>query len=264
MQPDETTYPPLEAAPPIVHREVTLPMFVQRLLQIMIVAVLPIFLVLGSVRLVMNEWFLKVEYNRPGFPEDTFGFSKEDRLEYGPYGVRYVLNDEDISYLGDLTIDGKPAFAADELQHMEDVKVVARQAFLFLWIVAAVFVGSSLALVRQPATRKSWRQAMRVGGLAVFGLVIVAIVVIVISWGFFFDSFHEAFFEAGTWQFSRSDTLIRLYPEQFWFDATLTIAILTILGASLSIFIAWYWERKIRLTSTKNPPEQLEISEKPA
>jgi uncharacterized membrane protein len=49
------------------------------------------------------------------------------------------------------------------------------------------------------------------------------------------------FFEAGTWQFYNSDTLIRLYPQQFWFDASLVIAAMTIGGALLCIAVPRWW-----------------------
>ena len=47
------------------------------------------------------------------------------------------------------------------------------------------------------------------------------------------------FFEDGTWQFYYTDTLIRLYPEQFWFDASLTVGIMTTLTAL--IVGVWSW-----------------------
>lgn len=238
-QPDFAAGPPLEI--PVIGA-MALPL--QRLLQVIMVLTLPPLLVLVSVRLVMTEAFLQLEYNRPGFPEDEFGFSTDDRLKYGPYGVNYLLNDADISYLGDLEIDGQPAFDADELRHMEDVKVVTVRAFQVMLIVGSLWVASSILLARRPPTRKSLRQAWRWGGTATLILIGVGLVAVVVSWGFFFDTFHELLFADGTWQFYRSDTLIRLYPEQFWFDAAVSIGVLTITGAVLAIIIPVLWERR--------------------
>lgn len=238
-QPDLAAGPPIEM--PVIGM-MARPL--QRLLQAIIVITLPPLLVLVSVRLVMTEAFLQLEYNRPGFPEDEYGFTTEDRLEYGPYGVNYLLNDADISYLGDLEIDGQPAFDMDELQHMEDVKIVTQRAFQVMLIVGSLWAGSSILLVRRPPTRKALRQAWRWGGLATFVLIGVGLVAVVVSWGFFFDTFHEILFADGTWQFYRSDTLIRLYPEQFWFDAAVSIGILTITGAALAVIIPVVWEHR--------------------
>ncbi|MBZ0100422.1 MAG: DUF1461 domain-containing protein, partial [Taibaiella sp.] len=65
----------------------------------------------------------------------------------------------------------------------------------------------------------------------------------IISWDFFFTCFHSTFFESGTWRFAFSDTLIRLFPEQFWFDAALTIGGLTTFGAVSIVGISWRWGR---------------------
>ena len=57
----------------------------------LIVLALPPFLVLTGVRLVMSETFLRLEYNRPGFPPDRYGFTQAERLVYAPFAVRYVI-----------------------------------------------------------------------------------------------------------------------------------------------------------------------------
>lgn len=253
---NKNSLPPLESAPPIpeAYSEVILPTLLQRILQFFIIAFLPAVLVLGSVRIVMTEQYLKLEYNRPGFPEDLFGFSKEDRLEYGPYGIRYLLNNADISYLGDLTIDGEPAFNPDELRHMEDVKVVTRRALQVFLLLGSLVVGSIILLSRKPQTRLGLRRSLRYGGLFTLGLIAIGIILVVVSWGFFFDSFHGVFFEEGTWQFSNRDTLIRLYPEQFWFDTALAISILTILGAGLCIAVPYFWEKSLQ--KSENPSSE--------
>ena len=59
------------------------------------------------------------------------------------------------------------------------------------------------------------------------------------------DGFHALFFEGDTWVFRTSDTLIRLFPEQFWFDAALTVAVLTVSGSLLAMLVAWRMERRM-------------------
>jgi integral membrane protein (TIGR01906 family) len=260
---NKNSLPPLDSTPPTdeSYTEVILPLPLQRILQGIIIAFLPIALVLGSVRIVMTEQYLKLEYNRPGFPEDLFGFSQEDRLEYGPYGIRYLLNNADISYLSNLTIGGQSAFNQDELHHMEDVKVVTRRALQVLLLVGGLVAGSIILLIRKPQTRRRLRQSLRYSGWLTLGLIAIGIVLIVVSWGFFFDSFHGVFFDEGTWQFSNRDTLIRLYPEQFWFDTALVIGVLTILGASLAIAIPYIWERSLRKAKKHSAMAQLEVND---
>jgi len=202
----------------------------QRPLQWIIILLTPYILVVGSARLLMTETYLHWEYQRDGFPADLYGWETQTRLDYGFYGIAYLLNDEDISYLGDLVIDGE-TFTERELHHMEDVQVVTRNAMqgltasLLLWGLASVLLWRSSSIVW-------WRTIMQSGRFTLVlasGLVLLALV----SWDFFFDGFHALFFEDGTWQFYRSDTLIRLYPPQFWFDSAIIAGGLTLLGAAL-------------------------------
>lgn len=234
------------SAPPIdeVKLDLAPPLPVQWILMALIIFALPPTLVMTSVRLVMTEAFLQIEYNRPGFPEDPFGFTTEDRLEYGPYGVLYLSNNEPLSYLADLEIDGEPAFNERELKHMEDVQVVTQRAFQIWMITGGIAVFSMVLLARNRSSRKNLMLALRRGGQFTLALMVIGIIAVAAAWNFFFDTFHELLFEDGTWQFYRSDTLIRLYPEQFWFDASLTIGVLTIIGAIFCITFPWFWHRQ--------------------
>ncbi|MBI1854868.1 MAG: DUF1461 domain-containing protein [Chloroflexi bacterium] len=48
-------------------------------------------------------------------------------------------------------------------------------------------------------------------------------------------------FEPGSWLFAYSDTLIRLFPLQFWMDATFMITVFSLIGGLLAAFIGWRW-----------------------
>ncbi len=206
------------------------------LLMLVITLVAPLMILNLSTRLVMSEPFLRWEYQRPGFPADRYGWDTDVRLTYGPYGIRYLLRDEDISYLGDLQIEGAPAFRQKELDHMEDVHAVTRGIFTLFNAATALFLLAVLGLGARAPTRPDLWRALRRGGVFslanIGGLLLVALV----AWDFFFDSFHALFFEDGTWQFYRNDTLIRLYPPQFWFDAALAVGALT-LGGALALIL---------------------------
>lgn len=234
---------PLENTP--LTDTVILPLVIQRLLQAVIIITVPIVLVLGGIRLVMTEQFLEFEYQRAGFPEDNWGFTTEDRIYYGGYGVRYLINNEDIRYLGDLTIEGESAFNERELQHMEDVQAVTRVAFQVLLLCASLLAGSVILLSRKQPTRPRMRRAIQGGGILTFGVTIFLLILVVVRWDFFFDTFHAIFFEGDTWLFSNRDTLIRLYPQQFWFDASILVGIITFGGALLCIVLPYLWEKRL-------------------
>lgn len=217
---------------------------VYKLARIYFVIAVPLLLTLISVRLVMSPAFLSFEYNRPGFPEDRYGLTREERLEYAPYAVSYLLNSADISYLGDLTFpNGTPLYNDRELRHMVDVKNVTRSAFLLLTGGGILSIIFAILLIRSISLRPALFQGLRIGSLLTLTIISVIVIMAVIMWDIFFTTFHQLFFEDGTWRFYYSDTLIRLFPEQFWFDASLAIGILTTLGALLILLVTWLWDK---------------------
>ncbi|NDJ77391.1 MAG: TIGR01906 family membrane protein [Chloroflexi bacterium] len=234
-----------------------IPGWVYATLRAFLMISMPVFLVLTSVQVVATEAFLRFEYNRADFPEDRYGFTTKDRLEYGPYAVKYMKNDEDISYLGDLkSPDGKsPLYKPGELKHMEDVKAVSTTAFRLHLVLSVALGVIALASLWTSTARRALRRGLRDGGLFTLMLIVTLVVLVVLSWDFFFDGFHDVFFDPGTWRFKTSDTLIRLYPERFWFDAAMTIGALTISGALLAVFSGWYWERRADQRTHSTPTQ---------
>ncbi|MCJ7512828.1 MAG: TIGR01906 family membrane protein [Anaerolineales bacterium] len=199
---------------------------------------LPVLLILTSVRLLLTPAFVKLEYHLPGFPEDRFGFSQQDRLRWAPIAVDYLLNDEGIGFLGELAFsDGSAVYNPRELQHMLDVKRLTSLA-LAVWgglLAAAIALGSVTAWAGGAV--RLWR-ALRRGALWTLGLMAVLAAGIALTFSFVFVGFHQLFFAAGTWTFSYSDTLIRLFPERFWRDAFTFIALGTLAMAGLILLLA--------------------------
>lgn len=200
----------------------------------------PVLLTLLSARLVMTNTFLEFEYNRSGFPIDQYGFGQEERLHYSKLAIDYLFNEAGIDFLGDLTFsDGFPLFVERELRHMEDVKLVTTRAFQVLSVGCAFTALLGLVSRRIIGNWQTLRRGLILGSAITLGIIACVIVAVVIAWDFFFTTFHQIFFESGTWRFSYSDTLIRLFPQQFWFDAALTVGILTAIWAFILLGIAW-------------------------
>jgi integral membrane protein (TIGR01906 family) len=215
-----------------------------QLMRLYLTLMLPVLLVLISARLMMTPLFLQIEYTRPSFPADYYGFTTQDRLNYAPYALNYLLNGEDIDYLGDLKFpDGAAMYNVRELQHMRDVKLVTQYAFMVAISGGVFFLAIGFILWRSPSTRIEWYRGLFNGGVLTLSLIAAIVVGAVVSWDVFFTGFHTLFFEGDSWRFAWSDTLIRLFPEQFWFDAALTIGGITVTAALLILFLSW---RKMR------------------
>ncbi|MBX3082213.1 MAG: TIGR01906 family membrane protein [Anaerolineae bacterium] len=210
-----------------------------------IIVLVPVLLVLGSIRLLLTETYLNLEYNKPDFPADTYGFTLQDRLYFAPYAVQYLLNGAEVSYIGDLKFsDGSPLYNDRELEHMVDVKKVIQGAMWALLGAALVFTLLSVWLFRSPEGRLVWRNGL-IGGATTLLIAFVGLIIyLLLDWDNFFDSFHNLFFAQGTWTFSYSDTLIRLFPIRFWQDAAITVGLVSAISAILILIAAWRWRVK--------------------
>lgn len=215
-------------------------LWVELTLRFVLTITIPFLLLTVSVRIVMTHAFLHLEYNRAGFPPDPYGFTTDDRLRYAPYALDYLLNREDVTYLESLSFpDGRPLFTPRELKHMIDVQhlttLVFKAAFAAAVLVGLLSLGLGLT-GRKAVLHRAYRDA----GLLTLGLILLAVIFAMTSWNIFFTGFHSMFFAEGTWYFAYSDTLIRLFPEQFWFDAVIAVGLLTGLGALGLIFVTWW------------------------
>lgn len=221
----------------------------------LVIVTTPIVLTMLAVRLVMTPAFMQFEYTRPGFPADLFGFTTEERLQYGPFLTEYLLNDETVLFLADLRLprDRVPPdvciiaaeddtlchmFNERELRHMVDVKVVARASLRVGWISALVMTAGAVFLFLND--RKRFWQGFLGGGGLTLTLIVTIIAGALLAWDTFFTGFHTIFFEGDTWLFRYSDTLIRLFPEQFWFDAAVVIGACVTLVAFLMVIVAGF------------------------
>lgn len=214
-----------------------------KILSWFVTILIPLVLIGLAIRVLLSPIFYKAEYNMPYFPPDEYGFTKEDRLQWAPYAINYLVNDADISYLGDLKFeDGTPLYNERELSHMDDVKRVTQGA-LRVWYLSLALLGALgvWAWFGRFASATQWWQAYRLGlmrgGWLMVGLAVTIGLIVLVGmavnpnvFDVFFAAFHSLFFEGDSWLFLYSDTLIRLFPIRFWQDAFLLAAVIALGG----------------------------------
>jgi integral membrane protein (TIGR01906 family) len=196
-----------------------------RLLRTIVFILIPFMLTLVTLRVL-------VSWNAPSYPEfeygriesDRFGFSDDDRLQLANATLGYLRDprpaDEAIILLEELRIPGSddPLYNDREIGHMIDVKKLVDTFNVLMWVlVALVVIDLGYLLIRSDARREGYR-AIYQGGILTVGILLVMLVLIVAAWSLVFTQFHELLFPPDTWTFYYSDSLIRLFPEQFWFD----------------------------------------------
>jgi integral membrane protein (TIGR01906 family) len=119
----------------------------------------------------------------------------------------------------------RPLFNAKEVAHMEDVQALI-QWFLRMQLVAGVVVAVRLvcALVFDRGPGALGRDMLWSTGLMV-GLVVLVGVLSLIDFDGLWTRFHQIAFRNDLWLLDPTrDYLIMLFPEPFWFTATLAIA----------------------------------------
>ena len=211
------------------------------ILSAIIVIFLPLAILLSNLRIFINPWFTTYEYSRTGFPPDSMGMSKDTRVRLANRAIKYLVSSENVSYLNqDKDIDGNPMYNERELHHMEDVKLLVGRV-LILWRTSILLViGSFMWLYFKPNTDDIIKQSVSYGsGVIVVG-IIALLAYILINFDSFFTNFHQIFFEAGTWTFSYTDMLIRLFPPRFWSDVATYIAAASLFEGALLWWAAKY------------------------
>nr|WP_254703333.1 TIGR01906 family membrane protein [Pseudarthrobacter sp. C4D7] len=214
-----------------------------RVMQVVLAIIYPFILLILAVRAVTTPLFLWVEYNRPGFPGDGYGFSTDDRMTYGSYAVDYLTNWAGPRYLGDLVQrGGDKLFKDGEVSHMADVKTVILSTF------GAGVLLLLLALIAILYLRRRSNGGIRRGLFAGSAITLVVILglgtLAALGWQQFFTEFHRIFFADGSWTFSLDDTLIRLFPSQFWIDAGIGIGGMVLLASIVTLVLTWPTRRR--------------------
>ena len=213
-------------------------------LVVAIAVAVPALLVVTGFRVLATDTYVRWELDRDGFPPDRYGLSDREREELALLGLRSIEpGSEGIVLLERATLpDGSPAFDERELSHMRDVRTLFGAALRGQLIAVVAITVLALALA-WTSLRTVVPRGLLAGALATLAIAVLAVPFIVLGFDRFFTRFHEVFFEADSWRFSNTDTLIRIYPERFWQDVAQLVAAIAVAQAIVLALLAWWWLR---------------------
>ena len=208
---------------------------------VLAVPALLLLLVAGSVAWAVNDPGLY----RNGFTRyDTAlrsGIADADLLAIGAELRRYFNSRaEPLAVRAPIYGVEQEVFNAREIAHMRDVKRLVRGVYWVaagaaLWLAATL--GAGFILVRGQYIGTAARLAIGGGGLTLAGVVAVGMAA-AISFERLFLLFHRLSFANDLWMLNpRTDYLLILFPAGFWFDATMRVALTSVLGAVLLLAI---------------------------
>lgn len=199
------------------------------------VVVVPLFLISTNVRLVVNwPWLYSNGFDKYDIPSRT-GIERPELISAGEQIRDYFNNDDEFIdvriFVGGIL---RSLFNNREILHMKDVKglvqgVYTVQALTGLYLAAFVIAGLALDWRAFPGRLVRY---LEYGGFLTIGLVVFAGAASVVGFEQVFYAFHVISFTNDLWQLDPSrDYLIAIFPEGFFFDATMWIAGLTIAQA---------------------------------
>jgi integral membrane protein (TIGR01906 family) len=213
------------------------------------VAVLvPPFLATTALRIVANDWIVSFAYGPGGVPDDRYGMDEDDRARLARVGLDSIRPGTDgIALLEAARLpDGTAAFDRRELTHMQDVRNAVGVAFAIQAVTTLALLAATVGLAWGRATRRPLARGWQAGALATLGIAAVLGLFMLLAWDRFFVDFHGVFFEGDSWRFSRTDTLLRLYPDELWIVVAAWIAGLTVTMALLAAAAATLALRRVR------------------
>ena len=220
-----------------------------RLLQYLLVLALPIALLMADIRFATGHWFVHWEYGKATFPTDPYGFSTAERIRLAEVCIDYLAPGADRPRLEDLQLDnGEPAFNERELGHMADVQFVYDRLMMAGIAAGLILLAGITTLLAAKYPRHRVPAALWGGSLLTLGLLAVVGAYMLLNWNDFFTTFHRIFFKSDTWMFPVSDTLIRLFPMQFWIDVAIVIVGPLIVETIIAGIVGWTWARRIEST----------------
>jgi integral membrane protein (TIGR01906 family) len=204
--------------------------------------VLPLFLILFNTSYITNsEWLYDYGWwrndiaNRTGLPTDQLNRGADQIKDY--FNNDEELLDLQVEYAGaDVSL-----YKEREILHMIDVKALMKGVFAIAnWsgVVLLFLLAVGLITLKQdvfPLLLRSLKwSAIGTGAfLVVFGGTAV------IDFGWLFTQFHFLSFANDLWLLDPyNDYLIIMFPQQFFFEATLFIGLLTVVDFGLITFAA--------------------------
>ena len=195
----------------------------------------PLFLITGSITWAFNSPGL---YNN-GFEKYSIsrisGITDSDLRQVGAELRSYINSgDEPLHIRTRILGTERDLFNEREVAHMRDVKQLVRGVYILalasaVYLAAMVVIGFALQRTRflEPLAKR----ALWGGGLTLVLLVVFGIAALV-GFDSVFLKFHQLSFANDFWQLDpRTDYLVRIFPQDFWFDATIWVAVRAITGA---------------------------------
>ena len=199
------------------------------------IVTVPLFLITISVTWAFNSPSL---YNN-GFEKYSIsrstGITNADLRQVGA-DIRSYINSSDEPMDIQTSIFGveQDLFNPKEIAHMRDVKNLVRGVYI-LALVSVIYLSTMtlFGFIKQGRLfTLAIAKRLAIGGGLTMAMLILFSAVAAMGFDSLFIKFHEISFANDFWRLNpRTDYLVRIFPDNFWFDATVWVAMRAIVGA---------------------------------
>ena len=222
-----------------------------RIPETLFVLAIPLFILSASVAWAVNDEGLY----RQGF--DDYDISHRtgippDKLWVVGAEIRRYFNssEEPLSVRARVYGEERDLFTPREVAHMRDVKVLIQRVYLVMQVAGAFLVAGIIGGIIWYRGSSPDRLSMLFhwGGWLTLALMMGVGFLALTGFDALFLKFHQIVFTNDLWLLDpRTDYLIILFPQGFWFDATMRVALtavtaaLGLVGASAVVMAFRWW-----------------------
>ncbi len=233
--------------------------------EVLFVLAVPLLILSASITWAINDEGLYQQgfddYNISG----RTGITQADLRAVGAEIRRYFNSPEEpLSVRTRLYGEERDLFNPREVTHMRDVKVLIQKVYLVMQVAGGFLVAGIIGGILWYRSSSPDKLAMLFhwGGWLTLVLVMGVGLLAITGFDSLFLRFHQLVFTNDLWQLDpRTDYLIIIFPQGFWFDATLRVALTAVAGALglvgvSAVFMAlrwWLGPNRTYWRSSRNP-----------
>lgn len=203
-----------------------------------ITIIISIILILNLIFIIYLTSFNINTFNQRFYEKE---FEKYDIYNEFPNKDIDKINSDLLLYLkGERDNFNKELFNQDEINHLEDVKILIQKinVFYYLTLIVLIFLIMILFLLNKKYFLGNLSIILFFSGLLTLFSIIFLLVLIKLNFDNVFTIFHYIFFPQGNWLFSSSNNIIKLYPTGFFYEITKKIFITILIYANILILAA--------------------------
>lgn len=220
--------------------------------KLVLILIVPILILSISLHLVAfdesyyhNQFEKLAIYGRFNIPKQQLNDVNHALLNYLRHGqgdINISINTININSSENASIDEK-FFNERETTHLVEVRELIQTSLIILYFCLTVFI--LLMLIIYFRKKEQFIRNMMTIMISGSALNIIAMLslgtMLLTDFSGFFTKFHLALFESDTWLLNpQTDNLIRMFPEQFFYDIGIRIAVNSLIISIVIIFVCIY------------------------